>query len=63
PLLRIITNPTNPAYKLLLIFVKNYTSLPMTAWRLTLGNFAPQTSTLDVEPQTIPVETAYDATR
>ncbi|GJL16825.1 cyclic di-GMP binding protein [Klebsiella pneumoniae] len=35
----------------------------MAAWRLTRGNFAPQTATLDVEPQTIPVGKAYDAPR
>lgn len=53
PLLRIIANPANPAYKLLLIVGKNDTALRMAAWRLTRGNFAPQTATLDVEPQTI----------
>ncbi|MFT3273968.1 cellulose biosynthesis cyclic di-GMP-binding regulatory protein BcsB [Klebsiella pneumoniae] len=63
PLLRIIANPTNPAYKLLLIVGKNDTALRMAAWRLTRGNFAPQTATLDVEPQTIPVGKAYDAPR
>lgn len=61
PLLRIIANPANPAYKLLLIVGKNDTALRMAAWRLTRGNFAPQTATLDVEPQTIPVGKAYDA--
>ena len=39
------------------------TALRMAAWRLTRGNFAPQTATLDVEPQTIPVGKAYDAPR
>lgn len=63
PLLRIIPNPANPAYKLLLIVGKNDTALRMAAWRLTRGNFAPQTATLDVEPQTIPVGKAYDAPR
>ncbi|MEX7299926.1 cellulose biosynthesis cyclic di-GMP-binding regulatory protein BcsB [Klebsiella pneumoniae] len=63
PLLRIIANPANPAYKLLLIVGKNDTALRMAAWRLTRGNFAPQTATLDVEPQTIPVGKAYDAPR
>ncbi|UMY59154.1 cellulose biosynthesis cyclic di-GMP-binding regulatory protein BcsB [Klebsiella pneumoniae] len=42
---------------------KNDTALRMAAWRLTRGNFAPQTATLDVEPQTIPVGKAYDAPR
>lgn len=63
PLLRIIANPANPAYKLLLIVGKNDTALRMAAWRLTRGNFAPQTATLDDEPQTIPVGKAYDAPR
>ncbi|HCB9077699.1 TPA: cellulose biosynthesis cyclic di-GMP-binding regulatory protein BcsB [Klebsiella pneumoniae] len=63
PLLRIIANPANPAYKLLLIVGKSDTALRMAAWRLTRGNFAPQTATLDVEPQTIPVGKAYDAPR
>ena len=63
PLLRIIANPANPAYKLLLIVGKNDTALRMAAWRLTRGNFAPQTATLDVEPQIIPVGKAYDAPR
>lgn len=63
PLLRIIANPANPAYKLLLIVGKNDTALRMAAWRLTRGNFAPQTATLDVESQTIPVGKAYDAPR
>lgn len=62
PLLRIIANPANPAYKLLLIVGK---TIRRCAWprRLTRGNFAPQTATLDVEPQTIPVGKAYDAPR
>ncbi len=34
PLLRIIANPANPAYKLLLIVGKNDTALRMAAWRL-----------------------------
>lgn len=63
PLLRVIANPANPAYKLLLIVGKNDTALRMAAWRLTRGNFAPQTATLDVEPQIIPVGKAYDAPR
>jgi hypothetical protein len=54
PLLRIVENPGNPAYKLLLIVGQNDAALRMAAWRLTRGDFAPQTASMDVDPQTIP---------
>lgn len=37
PLLRIVENPGNPAYKLLLIVGQNDAALRMAAWRLTRG--------------------------
>lgn len=63
PLLQVIDNPGNPVYKLLLIVGNNESQLRMAAWRLTRGQFAPQTASLPVEPQTIPVSAPYDAPR
>ena len=63
PLLRIVENPGNPAYKLLLIVGQNDAALRMAAWRLTRGDFAPQTASMDVDPQTIAVSRPYDAPR
>ena len=63
PLLRIVENPGNPAYKLLLIVGQNDAALRMAAWRLTRGDFAPQTASMDVDPQTIAVSKPYDAPR
>ncbi|MGU3525406.1 cellulose biosynthesis cyclic di-GMP-binding regulatory protein BcsB [Enterobacteriaceae bacterium C23F] len=63
PLLKIIPNPANPVYKLLLIVGKDETALRAAAWRLTKGNFALQTASSDVDPQAIPVSKAYDAPR
>lgn len=62
PLLRIVENPGNPAYKLLLIVGQNDAALRMAAWRLTRGDFA-QTASMDVDPQTIAVSKPYDAPR
>jgi len=63
PLLKIIDNPTNPVYKLLLVVGKDEHELRAAAWRLTRGNFTPQTSALDVTAQTIPLSKPYDAPR
>ena len=63
PLLRIVENPGNPAYKLLLIVGQNDAALRMAAWRLTRGDFAPQTASMTVDPQAIPVGKPYDAPR
>lgn len=57
----IVENPGNPAYKLLLIVGQNDAALRMAAWRLTRGDFAPQTASMDVDPQTITVSKPYDA--
>ncbi|MDU1458339.1 MAG: cellulose biosynthesis cyclic di-GMP-binding regulatory protein BcsB, partial [Klebsiella sp.] len=63
PLLRIVENPGNPAYKLLLIVGQNDAALRMAAWRLTRGDFALQTASMEVDPQAIPVGKPYDAPR
>ncbi|ANI80776.1 cellulose biosynthesis cyclic di-GMP-binding regulatory protein BcsB [Kosakonia oryzae] len=63
PLLKIIDNPANPVYKLLLVVGKDEHELRAAAWRLTRGNFTPQTSALDVTAQTIPLSKPYDAPR
>ena len=52
--LRIVDNPGNPAYKLLLIVGQNDAALRMAAWRLTRGDFALQTASMEVDPQEIP---------
>lgn len=63
PLLKIIDNPANPVYKLLLVVGKDGNDLRAAAWRLTRGNFALQTPSVDVPAQTIPVSKPYDAPR
>ena len=63
PLLRIIIQPANPAYKLLLIVGKNDTALRMAALAVNPRQLCAANRTLDVEPQTIPVGKAYDAPR
>ncbi len=63
PLLKIIDNPANPVYKLLLVVGKDEHELRAAAWRLTRGNFTPQTPALDVTAQTIPLSKPYDAPR
>lgn len=63
PLLKIIDNPANPVYKLLLVVGKDENELRAAAWRLTRGNFALQTPSVDVTAQTIPVSKPYDAPR
>lgn len=63
PLLRIVDNPANPVYKLLLVVGKDDASLRAAAWRLTRGNFAMQTPSVDVEKQPIPASKPYDAPR
>lgn len=63
PLLKIVDNPGNPTYKLLLIVGQNDAALRAAAWRLTRGNIAPQTASLSVDPQAIPVGKPYDAPR
>ena len=63
PLLKIIDNPANPVYKLLLVVGKDESELRAAAWRLTRGNFAQQTPSVDVTAQTIPVSKPYDAPR
>ncbi|MRS16426.1 cellulose biosynthesis cyclic di-GMP-binding regulatory protein BcsB [Enterobacteriaceae bacterium RIT691] len=63
PLLKIIPNPANPVYKLLLIVGKDEAALRSAAWRLTKGNFDLQTASSDVAPQAIPVSQPYDAPR
>lgn len=63
PLLQVVDNPGNPNYKLLLIVGHNDAALRAAAWRLTRGNIAPQTASMTVEPQAIPLGKPYDAPR
>lgn len=63
PLLKIIPNPANPVYKLLLIVGNDEAALRAAAWRLTKGNFALQTPDSEVGAQAIPVSRPYDAPR
>lgn len=62
-LLKVVDNPANPVYKLLLVVGKDDASLRAAAWRLTRGNFAIQTPSVDVATQTIPLSKPYDAPR
>lgn len=62
-LLKVVDNPANPVYKLLLVVGKDDANLRAAAWRLTRGNFAIQTPSVDVTSQTIPVSKPYDAPR
>ncbi|HDK6393235.1 cellulose biosynthesis cyclic di-GMP-binding regulatory protein BcsB (plasmid) [Klebsiella variicola] len=63
PLLQVVDNPGNPTYKLLLIVGQNDAALRAAAWRLTRGGIAPQTASMTVDPQAIPVGKPYDAPR
>jgi hypothetical protein len=63
PLLKIIPNPANPVYKLLLIVGKDDAALRAAAWRLTRGDFAVQTASSEVDSQAIPASRPYDAPR
>ncbi|HEY2454941.1 MAG TPA: cellulose biosynthesis cyclic di-GMP-binding regulatory protein BcsB [Scandinavium sp.] len=63
PLLKIIPNPANPVYKLLLIVGKDDAALRAAAWRLTRGDFALQTASSEVDSQAIPTSRPYDAPR
>lgn len=63
PMLKIVPNPANPVYKLLLIVGNDEAALRAAAWRLTKGNFALQTASSDVDAQTIPTSRPYDAPR
>ncbi|MFB5080367.1 cellulose biosynthesis cyclic di-GMP-binding regulatory protein BcsB [Raoultella sp. C349492] len=63
PLLQVVDNPGNPTYKLLLIVGQNDAALRAAAWRLTRGDIAPQTASMTVDPQAIPLGKPYDAPR
>ena len=63
PLLRIVDNPNNAVYKLLLIVGSDDSALRAAAWRLTRGDFAAQSGSLEVAAQTIPLSKPYDAPR
>lgn len=62
PTLRLVDNPVNPVYKLMLVIGGNDDELRQAAWRLTqpLSLDAPA---LSVAQQTIPLSKAYDAPR
>lgn len=61
-MLRIVDNPTNPVYKLLLITGHNESELRQAAWRLASAPL-PATDGLAVQAQTIPLRQPYDAPR
>ncbi|MVT04821.1 cellulose synthase regulator BcsB [Enterobacter sp. 10-1] len=63
PLLQVVDNPGNPTYKLLMIVGQNDAALRAAAWRLTRGDIAPQTASMTVDPQAIPLGKPYDAPR
>lgn len=63
PLLKIIDNPNNPVYKLLLIVGKDDSALRAAAWRLTRGGFTPLSGSAEVAAQNIPLSKPYDAPR
>ena len=63
PMLKIIDNPANPVYKLLLVVGSDEAALRTAAWRLTRGNFALQTDSMVSPSQTIPASKPYDAPR
>lgn len=63
PTIQIIDNPANPVYKLLLIVGNDETALRSAAWRITRGEFAPQTASDTVTPAAIPASQPYDAPR
>lgn len=63
PLLKIIDNPANPVYKLLLVVGKDDEALRAAAWRLTRGEFNAQTAATEVAAQTLPLSQPYDAPR
>ncbi|EMH4164534.1 cellulose biosynthesis cyclic di-GMP-binding regulatory protein BcsB [Pluralibacter gergoviae] len=63
PLLKIVDNPNNPVYKLLLIVGRDDSALRAAAWRLTRGGFTPQTGSAEVAAQSIPLSKPYDAPR
>ncbi|MEG1210383.1 MAG: cellulose biosynthesis cyclic di-GMP-binding regulatory protein BcsB [Leclercia sp.] len=62
-MLKIIDNPGNPTYKLLLVIGNNEQQLKSAAWRLTRGQFNVQTVSAPVDAQNIPLSKPYDAPR
>lgn len=62
PLIKIVDNPDNPVYKLLLVVGKDEQQLRQAAWRLQQP-FKDNHSQLDVAQQSIPLRKPYDAPR
>ncbi|WP_428944737.1 cellulose biosynthesis cyclic di-GMP-binding regulatory protein BcsB [Pantoea sp. FN060301] len=62
PTLRLVDNPVNPVYKLMLVIGKNDDELRQAAWRL-IQPLDVEASSLAVAGQTIPVSKPYDAPR
>lgn len=62
PTLRLVDNPVNPVYKLMLVIGKNDDELRQAAWRL-IQPLNVEESSLAVAAQTIPVSKPYDAPR
>ncbi|MCW1830158.1 cellulose biosynthesis cyclic di-GMP-binding regulatory protein BcsB [Enterobacter asburiae] len=63
PTLAIVGNPANPSYRLLLVVGNDDAELRTAVWRLTHGDFPPDTATFSLPVQTLPVSKPYDAPR
>jgi hypothetical protein len=63
PMLKIIDNPANPLYKLLLVVGHNESELRQAAYRLVSGDLPVNSQQLDVATQSIPTRHPYDAPR
>ncbi|ACS87647.1 cellulose biosynthesis cyclic di-GMP-binding regulatory protein BcsB [Musicola paradisiaca] len=61
PTLKLIDNPDNPVYKLMLVLGRDEGQLRQAAYRLVSQTLDLDDSTLAVAPQTIPFRKAYDA--
>ena len=62
PLIKIVDNPDNPVYKLLLVVGKDEQQLRQAAWRLQQP-FKVDNSQLEIAQQTLPLRKPYDAPR
>ncbi len=59
--LSVVSNPLNPAYKLLLVVGRDDDAMRSAVYRLTQGDFAAQTATIKVKHQALPKSVPYDA--
>jgi hypothetical protein len=63
PMLKVIDNPANPLYKLLLVIGNNSNEMRQAAYRLVSQPLPEKTPLLAVKPVNIPKRLAYDAPR